>query len=247
MGVLGLQSPASVDGSDPAAVSLLQQSTSALAGSNRLDDIQLTGTAYWHAGSENLRGPVTLQANSSGRSRMQLDLGARSRTEIYSGHHEQPACAWTGTDKVPHDMGAHNCWTVGPWFFPNVSLLSGQQQARNLLSYAGQEARDGSAVEHIQIRRAFASPTKAALDLVNRVSTVDLYLDSVTKLPVSLAYFIHPGGDARRDIPIEVRFSDYRDVAGIKAPFHIEKLMNGSTILEISITSAAFNTGVLTN
>ncbi len=247
VGALCVQSVASVDASDAAAITLLQQSTTLIAGSVRLDDIQLTGTASWHAGSENIDGSVTMEATSSGRSRLQLDLGQRSRTETYSGHNEPPACTWEGPDKVARDMGMHNCWTVGPWFFPTLSLLSGHLQAKNLVSYAGQEVRGGVSVEHIQIRRAFTGQSKAVLDLVSRLSTVDLYLDSATKLPVSLSYSIHPEKDDLRDIPVEVRFSDYRDVGGVKVPFHIEKLLNGATTLEFSITSAKFNTGILIN
>ncbi len=82
--------------SDPAALTLLQRSLAALSAGNRLDDMQLKGTATWTAGSDNLQGSVTLEASSSGRSRMTLDLGSKRRAEFFSGDNDDPACTWAG-------------------------------------------------------------------------------------------------------------------------------------------------------
>jgi len=46
------------------------------------------------------------------------------------------------------------------------------------------------------------------------------------------------------EIPVEVRFADYRSVNGIDVPFHIQRLQNGSLMMDIAVTGASFNTGL---
>ena len=230
--------------SDPAALALLTRTVSALTAGNRLDDVKLKGTVHWRAGSEDLRGPVDLEASSSGRSQIHLDLGNRTRVELFSGDNEDPSCAWTDKDKTTRPIATHNCWTPGAWFFPMLSILPAQQRGNIVITYVGRETQGGLAVEHIQIQRVFLGRSKIS-GLLSHLSTMDLYLDGTTMLPATLKYFVHPDDDANQDIPTEIRFSDYREVSGIKIPFHVEKLISGSMFLEIEVSSANFNIGVL--
>jgi hypothetical protein len=230
------------------AEGLLHKAASAQFGSNPINDVQLTGTAILHLGIDQ-RGPVTLQADASGRSKVTLNLDGGQRTEYSSGHGEDPACTWTGADGKSHDVALHNCWIDGAWFSPALSLFAGQQQGHQQISYSGAEHRDnnGAAVEHLTTKRIIhGQQPKKMTEQFQHLSNEDLYIDSATSLPTTLTYFIHPDNDVNRDIPIEIRFSDYRDVSGVKVPFRIEKLMNGSTLLEITLESASFNTGVPT-
>ncbi len=68
------------------------------------------------------------------------------------------------------------------------------------------------------------------------LTQVDFFLDSTTLLPAAITFNIHPDNNALLDLPVEIRFSDYRVVspsgvvAGLQTgavsspqiPFHIQ-------------------------
>src|SRR6266699_1727145 len=45
-------------------------------------------------------------------------------------------------------------------------------------------------------------------------------------------------------IPVEIHFSDYRSVNGVQVPFHVEKFLNNSLVLDFQAQSAAINSGL---
>ncbi len=71
-----------------------------------------------------------------------------------------------------------------------------------------------------------------ARDLLQHLSQVEIYLDSGTLLPVALAFNIHPDNDAGLDIPLEMRFSDYRYVSGAQVAFHIQRRVLKKSVSE---------------
>jgi outer membrane lipoprotein-sorting protein len=73
---------------------------------------------------------------------------------------------------------------------------------------------------------------------------MDFYLDPSTFLPLAIAFAAHPNQDALTDIATEVRFANYQPVNGVLVPFHIQQMLSGGVILDITITAATFNTGI---
>src|SRR5207249_11619003 len=82
------------------------------------------------------------------------------------------------------------------------------------------------------------------LKLLQNASRVELYIDAVTNLPTALVYNTHPDKNLAQDIPVEVRFSDYRLVDGVQVPFQIKKYLNRTLVLDVQISSAAVNSGL---
>jgi hypothetical protein len=76
------------------------------------------------------------------------------------------------------------------------------------------------------------------------LSKMDFFLDPTTFLPAAVTFNIHPDNDAGLDIPIEVRFSDYRAVNGVQVPFHVQKFLNNSLVLDLQFATAVLNTGL---
>ena len=72
-------------------------------------------------------------------------------------------------------------------------------------------------------------------------SATDIGLDPTTMLPAVLAYEVHPDNGASTPISIEAHYSNYQDVNGVKIPFLIQRYVNNSLQLEISLTSAQVN------
>ena len=73
---------------------------------------------------------------------------------------------------------------------------------------------------------------------------MDLYLDATSLLPAALDFNIQPGNSANPAIPAEIRFSAYQSFSGVQAPTRIQKYLQGSLVLDITVTSAMVNSGV---
>ncbi len=59
-----------------------------------------------------------------------------------------------------------------------------------------------------------------------------------------MTFNTHPDNDAGRDIPVEIRFSDYRVVNRVQTPFRVQKYVNNSLVLDFQFEAAALNTGL---
>jgi hypothetical protein len=84
-----------------------------------------------------------------------------------------------------------------------------------------------------------ALPTDAAQ--IATMSTTTVGLDPASLLPVVLVYSVPPDSGALSSVAIEIHYSDYRVVNGVQIPFTIQRYINGSLQLQISVNSAQFN------
>jgi hypothetical protein len=236
----GAQTVSSTSNS-PQAVQYLQQALAALSASTPTSDVTLTGTAHYIAGGDDETGTATLKA-IAGASRIDLNLSSGPRSEIYncSG---APAGSWSGPDGVSHAMAFHNLLTDPAWFFPAFPITHGLS-AGYAATYIGHETHDGQAVEHVTISKTSASALQAGAPIIAHLSQMDFFLDSTTFLPAAVTFNIHPDNNELLDIPIEVRFSDYRAVNGVQVPFHVQKFLNNGLILDLQFTTAVLNTGL---
>jgi hypothetical protein len=225
------------------APALLQSALAALSGANPVADVTLTGTARRIAGSDDESGSATLKA-ISGASRLDFNFPSGQRSEVRNASGDAPVGTWSGSDGVNHDIAFHNVLTEPAWFFPSFAVARGLSNPSSLVTYVGSETKDSLAVQHLSISQNFSSIAGADSATFQHLSQVDLYLDSSTYLPVALAFNIHPDDNALFDIPVEIRFSDYRSVNGIQVPFHVQKFLNNGLILDLQFQSAILNSGL---
>jgi hypothetical protein len=61
---------------------------------------------------------------------------------------------------------------------------------------------------------------------------------------VAVDFEVHPDNDATLNLQVEIQFSDYRDVNGFKVPFHLQRFLQRDLVLDISLTTAAVNSGL---
>jgi hypothetical protein len=226
----------------PQAVQYLRQALAALSGGTPLTDITLTGTAQRIAGSDDETGTATLKA-IGGASRFVLNFSSGPRTEIQNAVWGTPAGSWSGPDGVAHAISFHNLLTDPAWFFPAFPITHGISSGYAAI-YVGHETREGRAVEHLTISQTTILQTPGAAQQIGHLSQTDFFLDSTTYLPAAATFNIHPDNNELLNIPIEVRFSDYRAVNGVQIPFHVQKLLNHGLILDLQFTTAAVNTGL---
>jgi hypothetical protein len=229
--------------SSPQALQFLQRSLSALAGSQPLSDVTLSGTARRIAGSDDESGTVTLKALASGASRVDLNLPSGQRTEVHNLIASTPTGSWSGPDTVSHVIAYHNLLAEPSWFFPAFAISRRLSGSGFVATYVGHEVLDGQAVEHVSVSRSSSQDSPGAPTL-QHLTQIDFFLDSGTLLPAAITLNIHPDHNALLDIPIEVRFSDYRPVNGAQIPFHVQKFTNNSLALDFQGQSVTLNAGL---
>lgn len=225
------------------ALTLLQNSLAALTGGQSITDITLSGTARRIAGSDDESGTATVKALAGTGTRIDLTLPSGSRSELRNTSGAAPVGSWSGPDAVSHSISNHNLLTDPAWF-PGFALSSLLSAPNALITYVGSETRDGQSVIHITASQQFPALSGDSATLMLHLSQVDFFLDSTTLLPVTIAFNVHPDDNALLDIPVEIRFSDYRTVNGAQIPFHVQKFLNNSLLLDFQAQSVTLNSGL---
>ncbi len=233
------QSPSS---STPQALTTMHSAFQALAGNTTVTDATLTGTAEWIAGSDDETGTVVLKT-ISGANRLDLSLSAGTRSEIRSSTDNGPVGSWIGPDGVSHPVANHNLMTDAGWC-PVFTLASLTSSSNTVLTYVGQETRNGASVIHISASQQFPNPSGDSVSLMQHLTQVDIYVDPTTSLPVSYVFNSHPDNNALLDIPTEIRYSNYQKVEGALIPFHVQKYINNTLTLDLQFQIASLNTGL---
>jgi hypothetical protein len=241
------------------AGSVLQASLKSLTGGASISDVTISATAHRIVGADDQTGTATLTAMAAGESKLRLSLLSgvfvETRTPVGNPPAGSPAGAvvpaggWSGPDGVTHGMVAHNLMTDATWFLPAFTINKLAGSTGFVASYIGQETREGQQVLHLSASQQYwpSSGGQALIQvppLIQQMSQMDLYLDPTTLLPVALAFYVHPDNNFNADIPSEVRYSDYRSVNGVQVPFHVQRYLNNSLILDLNFETVAFNSGL---
>ena len=225
------------------ASSVLGELATAFSGGQVVQQIQISGTAAWTAGSLEDSGTVSLTASTDGSSQMQLALvSTGTRTEAQTGAGSNAECQWSGADGVPHAVSSNNCWRPALWFLPTLSLqpsliTSGIEIADLGVGPVG---TSGNSYRHLQAQLLFSGFPSVIGGSFGQQSTTDLGLDPTSLLPAVLAYSVQPDGFST-PIAIEVHYSNYQTVNGVQIPFLIQRYVNGSLQFAIVVSSAQIN------
>jgi hypothetical protein len=225
------------------AVALASKSLAALSGGATVSDVTLTGNATWIAGSDRETGPATFYAKGNGTSRVDLNLSGGDRNELRVNVGGVPHGKWKKHGAKAADAAQHNAWTDAVWFFPALSSLTQVSNPNYVFSYVGQEQRNGMTVQHLHVSQALPSDVKN-ISRVPQMSAMDFYLDPASLLPLSVTFNVHPDKDMNTNIPVEIRFADYRTINGVRVPYHIQRLLNGGLALDIVVANAVINSGL---
>lgn len=232
---VGQNAPAS----DPQALAYAAQSMAAVTGSTNISDVTLTGSVTWN-GTDS--GTATLEALGTGESRMDLALSSGTRTEIRDAQTGVQLGQWINPNNASGPFASQNCWTDAVWFFPALGSLAVGPNV--VLSYIGQETRNGGTVQHIQSYVYDPNWPSGVTPSDQQLSTMDFYLDPTTLLPVAITFNAHPDNDATSSLSIEVDFANYQTINGIAVPMHIQRYQQGTLMVDVTVSGASFNTGI---
>ncbi|MGD0733374.1 MAG: hypothetical protein ABR956_19075 [Terracidiphilus sp.] len=226
------------------AATVLSQLSAAFSGNQIVQSVQLSGSAAWYAGSLEDTGTVSLTASTNGSSQMQLSLAATGqRTETQTGAGSSATCQWAGANGTTHQVDLGNCWRPALWFLPALSLYPSQLPGYLGIVDLGSGAVgfSGNTYRHLQGQLNLPGPTGTLLTNVPQRSLTDIGLDPVTLLPAVIAYSVYPDSGAQVPVAVEVHYSNYQTVNGVQIPFLIQRYVNGSLQLQITVSSAQIN------
>jgi hypothetical protein len=106
-------------------------------------------------------------------------------------------------------------------------------------------------VQHLRVSRAIGHAARRTAARIAELSTIDLYLDAKSLLPLATVSTTTPHSSSpvfnptiARRISNEIRFSDYRVVEGVQVPFHIQKLVEGTPVLDLTVSEVKLNAGI---
>ena len=228
---------------DPQALSLISSSLQALTGTTTVTDVILQTTATYVARSDQETGTATLTASGNQLSLVQLNLSGGTRQTIRNG----PAGTWTGPDGTVHAMMTNNCWTDASWFFPILTLEAAATNPQVSLSYLGPDTSKGTTLLHVRVASVLPEPDATVTALITSLSTMDIYFDPQSFLPMVLDFSVQPDTGVAVGIPIEIRFGNFQSMSGVLVPFQIQKYLQNSLLLDFVVTSATINSGVPTS
>lgn len=228
----------------PSVGALLQGSAATLTNGVAINDVTVTATVRRMNGAIEESGTATLTALATGEARTDFVFPSGTQSEIHAISGQGPTGSWSAPDGTSRTIPLHNLMTDPAWFSPAIMLskLIGSQVA--VASFVGTETRSGVSVQHISVSKQFSSvPARVSADL-QRLSQMEIYLDAASQLPVSVTFNTHPDTNARLDIPVEIRYSNYQKLNSQNIAFHIEEYLYGGLILELDLQKSALNTGL---
>jgi hypothetical protein len=218
---------------------------SQLEGNTSISDVSLTGSVRRVAGSDDESGSATLKALSSGAARADLSLssGTRSELQSLSAASGTPTGNWSGPDGIAHPIAFQNLLSEPAWFFPAFAI-SRRLAAGYVATNVGIESIDGNSVDHISVCQSSSLPTSVGIPSIQHLTQVEFFLDPATLLPLAISFNTHPDDNVLLDIPVEIRFSDYKLINGVQVPFHIQKFFSGSLSLDVQVQNVVINSGL---
>jgi hypothetical protein len=234
--LLSAQSASSVAANDPFAVTLVQQSLAALTGGATISDVTLNANVISILGSDYETGTATFEAKGWGESRVDLNLTGGTHSDVRNLTNGLPAGAWQQNGGTTTQYPQYNCWTDAAWFFPALSSLAQTTNTKLVFTYIGQEQHAGVNAQHVRVSQTLSQGLPAV--------TTDFYLDPNSFLPLAVAFNLHADNDMKRNVPNEIRFANYHAVNGVQVPFHFQRTINNSLVLNVNVTSATFNSNL---
>ena len=227
---------------NPTQVSTLLSEALAAFGKGTIPiDLTASGNAVWIVGTQQ-SGTAVFRYKGAFETRLDITTPSGIYTELRNDT-TGPAGEWITPDGVVHPMPLHDCWTMptslSPLFIVNAAI-----NGKYNLSYVGPETHNGLAVDHITITLV---PSATSAPLMPHLSTMEIFLDQQSHLPLFVQILGHPDNDAGVDFPIEFRFASYQTVSGILVPFRIQRLVGGVLNLDFTISNVVVNSAISDN
>jgi hypothetical protein len=222
---------------DPQALTILQGSIGAMGGAAPSDSTAF-GTVTATAGTQTQSGPIQILTLGTNQSVETTSLPNLSQSTIFSNW----TAAQTNGSSAQQQLSDQLAVTSQTALYPLPILLGMLNNPDVSLLYIGQETVAGVTANHIRIWNTFAS--RPYMQGTSSLSTRDVWLDSSTSLPIRISFTQQAATGQAFKTLVQLDFSNYQQASGFAYPHTIEKSLNGTPWLTISIQNVAFNTGL---
>ena len=204
---------------------------------NLRKSLVFTGVADWTAGSTHDSGQASLTANTNGSHRVLLGLSTNAQAFDVPAPQTSHSCVWIDGKGASHAIDSSNCASPLPWFAPLLgpSLMA---SAMATVSDDGEIVDNGVMLHSLTFRRPTTDNSSVMARFVEATKITVLY-NPDTFAPVVALFSAHPDGDLSRDIPVRIDYSDFRTVAGLLVPYHINKYFNRTLQLSIQANTVS--------
>ena len=220
------------------ASSLLTQISQAFVTNSVVSTIQLTATANWYAGSFEDSGSATLTASANGASQIQLNLAKKGIwTEAQGQIDPSMSCSWADSSAARHVLSGSSCVKPTVWFLPALTLQPSSTLSSITATDLGMSPVGNSTYRHARLQFPSSAMDPAAVGVAQN-SSIDIGVDPTSFLPQVVAYTVPPDDGSPVLIPIEIHFSDYRTIQDAQIPFRIQRYVNGTLQLDLTVEAA---------
>jgi hypothetical protein len=111
----------------------------------------------------------------------------------------------------------------------------------NLLAISddGSVSEGGTTFRQISYLTNVAGNDTTNAEMLTGATRVRVMYDPQTLLPSSIEYAIHADNNLNTSLKVRVVYSDYQVVSGLPIPFRIDRYVNNSLQLSISVTNSS--------
>jgi hypothetical protein len=220
---------------DPQAVSVLMAAVAAL-GRTPPADSTASGTVTVTSGTKTESGTFNILTLGVNQSVEEINLPGSVRKTVVSGW-VAASDDGTGQALIPGQTAVLSQLA----YFPLPLLAGALANPDYSFQYVGLETIEGASVHHIRMWTTFAS--KPSLQRLAKYSSREMWIDAASYLPRKVS-FTQQGGPGEPQLLFEIEFSSYRNFSGVMYPTVIQKSLDGTPWITMSISNISFNAGL---
>jgi hypothetical protein len=215
-------------------LTIYEQAKAAFTSNSTISNVVLDGTFVSVEGSLKQDGLVHLVAGNDGTYSVSLTRNSGAAGEARTHPDSGATCTWKDHAGKDHPVSSFNCHTPA-WFLPELPVLLSSKANSEWLQSTQQT---DESIPHLKFDYNISAEEgqNSQPELA-----IDIELSSATLLPTRASFYIHPDRQSSINIPVEVTYQNYRSVSGVSIPFRIQKFVNGTLVLDITISSANVN------
>jgi len=227
--------PASPAQRDPQALAVLQKAFAAMGGSVPSDSTA-NGTVTTVAGSQTETGSVIILTRGTDQTSEQIKTPHGS-TVVYSNLQASQV-----TGPVPMPLSSELAASSRSLSFPLPQIAAVLNNPDSGYAYVGLESLNDLQVHHLKYWDSFNS--KPGFQFLAEFTLTDIWIDVASGLPRRISQIQRAGSGSEPRIQLDTYLFNYQNVSGVLYPFSVQKSLNGSPWITMTINSVTFNTGL---
>jgi hypothetical protein len=233
-----VQQPQSPPPRDAQAIAILQKVLVAMGGIGAVQDTVTKANIAWPSNPSAPPIPSIITTLGPDRIRVDNSNGGQTGSVVYNRGRllRSSAKGWTTEPSANSRFRRAD-------HLPAHLLANELARTDYAVAYVGQESVGSQAAIHLKLSRI--SHMGNGLDAkFTKDSEFEVFIDSNTFLILKISYMYFSRIDWRIGSPMEIYYSDYRNVGGMMVPFTQSTHFNGNPLYELHLSSVAFNQGV---